>query len=155
MKLEVLKRSRKPPQPGDIFVYRVKGFDYGFGRVIRTNARMKPCRGLLVLYFYDAFAKDKDAVPKLDKRKLLFPPTLLFPQCLWTKGLLETVRREKLQPKDVLRVHCFWSEVHSQYVDEYGRKLRRKSRPCGWSAIGNEYAVEVDVCKALGTKHDP
>jgi len=154
MKLDVLKRSRQRPESGDIFAYRVRGLDFGFGRVIRTDARMGSTDDLLVIYIYDAFSPEIEKIPELSKEKLLVPPLLLFRMWLWTKGYFQTVRREVLKPQDVLKVHCFRDQVRSCYVDEYERKLKRRTSPFGLYAVGNEYAVEADVCFALGMEPD-
>lgn len=154
MKLETLKRTRQKPEPGDVFVYRVRGMDFGFGRVIRTDARMEPWRDLLVIYIYNVFAPDVEPIPVLKRDKLLVPPLLLFRQSLWTKGYFQTVQRKPLETQDVLKVHCFRDEVNRCYVDEYERRLKRRTSPCALHAVGNEYAVEADVCHALGLERD-
>lgn len=158
MNMQVLKRSRKPPQVGDIFVYRMPGFDYGFGRVIRTDVRMGPWERLLLLYFYRVFSPDKRCIPALDKRRLLMPPALLLNRALWTGGYFETVARRSLEKGDLFSVHCFedGTSLDKRYCDEYERTLRKRTEPfCGFFAVGSEYTTDVAISEALGIEPDP
>ena len=157
MNMQVLKRARKPPQVGDIFAYRMPGFDYGFGRVIRTDAHTEAWHNLLLIYLYRAFSPDKACIPVLDKRKLLMPPELLINRVLWTGGYFETVAHRPLDPEDVLAVHCFEdpSTIRKRYCDEYNRTLRKRTKPCGFFGVGSEYTTDVAISMALGLEPDP
>lgn len=155
MNLQVLKRSRKDPVPGDIFAYKLLDFDYGFGRVIRTDASMSPWEGLLLIYIYDAFSESLDDIPELDRRELILPPKLLLDKGPWTRGLFQTIEHRPLRKKDVLRTHCFRDDVFEQYVNEYGQPLKRKSNPCGIHAVGSHYTIDAQISIALGADPDP
>lgn len=85
MNMQILKPSRRPLKAGDIFVYRIKGHDFGFGRVISTDTNIGGGGGTIVIYIYDAFSKHKKEIPKLDKRKLLLPP-LGINRLPWSRG---------------------------------------------------------------------
>ncbi len=155
MNMEALERTRKRPDPGDIFVYRIKGMDYGFGRVIRTDARMDSCRDLILIYIYDAFAPNPEEIPRLRKGRLLLPPELLLDHGPWGRGHFMTVRKTPLRKIDVLKTHCFYSGVHDCYMDEYERRLPRKSYPCGIRAGISYVGLDAAISYALGIEPDP
>lgn len=154
--MKVLKRSRKPPKAGDIFVYQMPDGLYRYGRVIRDDIQMDPLRGLLLLYFYQAASKVKSATPELRKEELLIPPEL-HDRGPWTRGYFETIASVTLKPDDILPVHCFKSEarVFEQYVDEYGKRIPRRTKPCGDYGLCSEVTVDVRLSRALGILLSP
>ena len=154
MNMQVLKRSRREPEEGDLFVYKIRGLPYGFGRVIRKGTKIGGFTDVILLYFYDAFSEKKDKVPKLDRRKLLVPP-LGTNRRPWTMGYFQTVRSEPLKDSDTLPVHCFRCEVREAYLDEYGRRLPRKRSPCGLYALGSFRTIDAKISMALGIEPSP
>lgn len=155
MNLEYLKKSYKPVEAGDIFVYKMKKHPYGYGRVIRTNVTMMEAwGGIIMVYVYDAFSEDKNAIPTLNRNRLLIPP-ILINRRPWTKGFFETVAKLPLQKGDVLPVHCFHAIFPTRYVDEEGKELRDRIEPCGVFGLGNEYTTDVELSRALGIKLSP
>lgn len=162
MNLEYLKKSNKPVEAGEIFVYKMKKQPYGYGRVIRGNVSMgmkalpsaMMWASILMAYIYDAFSEDKEAIPSLSCNRLLIPP-ILINRRPWTKGFFETIARPPLQKGDFLPMHCFHSASIGGYVDEDGRRLPRKLQPCGVFAFGNEYTTDVEISLALGIKPAP
>ena len=58
MNIEFLKRSRTIAV-GDLFVYRIKGHPFGYGRVIRVDARIGGFEDVIMIYIYDAFSPVK------------------------------------------------------------------------------------------------
>ncbi len=157
MNMEVLKRTRKRPDPGDIFVYRIKGMDYGFGRVIRTDARMRPCTNLILIYIYDAFSPRSEEIPKLRKGRLLLPPKLLLDHGPWGRGHFMTIRKVPLRKADVLKTHCFRDDtyIRERYVDEYEQELSRRSNPCSLHAASSYVTMDAAISYALGIEPDP
>jgi len=154
--MQVLKRSRKPPREGDIFVYQVKSHPFGFGRVIRLNTKIGGFERVILLYLYDAFSPTKEPVPKLDRRKLLVPP-LGTNQRPWTMGYFETICHRPLEAEDVLPVHCFWDDMYEpvRYFDEFGRRLKKRSEPCNVDALGSFRTIDVEISLALGIEPAP
>lgn len=140
LNMQVLRRSRKALRAGDIFAYRLKDLDYGFGRVIRTKtAAVPPSWGnTYVVYFYRPYSPDKHVVPVLRLDELLLPPVIIGRE-LWTMGYFENVAFRRLTEHDVPRRLCFYSSsfVGLKYCDEFERRFRRRSEPCGeWGVIG-------------------
>lgn len=155
LNMEVLLRTRKLPRAGDIFVYRLKSFDYGFGRVIRSTTAVVPGLTLYVVFLYPVTSKDKSSLPTMSYRKLLVPPQIIGRE-MWTQGLFETVCHVPLTKADAPPVLCFHRAISlDPWADEFGRKLRRRTKPCGdfaWASIGH---VDFILSKALGIAPHP
>jgi hypothetical protein len=111
-------------------------------------------KGLFVVYFYSRKAQFKDDVAYLEKSDLLLPPTITNSGA-WTRGYFETVEQRKLDSKDVLAVHCFWSEAFGLYKDEYGNELKRRYEPCGLYAVDSYYTIDHAISKACGILYSP
>lgn len=154
MNMQVLKRTRKAPTAGDVFVYRIGNGPFGIGRVIRTGLKMDSSTDITMIYVYNAFTESKSNTPSLSPRRLLIPPKLLLSNRLWTMGYFETVSHRTLSELDMLRTHCFHdpSADPVRYCDEEGRTLLRRTRPCGLYALGSYFTVDAQISIALGVQ---
>ena len=150
----VLKRSRRLPEAGDIFVYRIKGHPFGYGRVIRTGTRIGDFTDVVLLYIYRSFSMDKLKVPGISKRRLLIPP-LGTNRRPWTMGYFETIACRPLDTQDVLPVHCFRDDAYDRYVNENGIPLKKKSDPCGVYGLDSFRTIDARISYALGIKPAP
>lgn len=141
MNLEFLKRSRKIVA-GDIFVFKMRGRGYGYGRVVATDGRIATfMENIIIAYFYDAASSQKEEIPELRKERLLIPPQMLD-TTPWTKGFFETVYRGPLNAKDRLLRHCFREESSGTCFDEYSNEVRC-AKPCGiWWVSGIDGGVK-------------
>lgn len=153
MYLEQLKRARKLPKTGDIFVFKAKKKIFGFARLIKEYVNIGNINDVFLIYVYNAFSTSAEEVPRLDKRRLLIPP-IGVDRSPWTMGLLQTVKSELLDQSDVLSRHCFWDEWDRCYRDEYGNKLPQRTRPCGNWTMSNYAALDVSIAVALGIKSE-
>ena len=152
--LRILKESRKPVHPGDIFVLQVFDDEYLFGRVVRTDATIVSMRDVILIYIYNVRSRSKTPIPALPPDKLLIPPKFIN-RLPWSRGYFETVAHVPLQKDDLLPVHCFLMPRPSErtpikYLDEYDRELDRRYEPCGFQALGSFRTVDDDISKALG-----
>jgi hypothetical protein len=155
MNMQVLRRSRKRLWPGDIFVYRLKDLDFGFGRVIRTRTAVTLYTiPAILVYFYRAFTSEKTTVPPFRREELLLPPKIVGPE-LWRMGNFENIARRRLTRADVLPTHCFYESLFDIYVDERGRRLRRRVEPCGSWALTGYHLVDRLLSEARGIAPDP
>lgn len=157
MNMQILKPSRNRLHSGDLFTYKLKGRDFGFGRVIRTDCLFAGSRKIILIYIYDAFASAKHRIPSLSKDRLLLAP-LLIDRLTWSLGYFETVENQPLGPDDILRVHCFWTDDYlprRRYLDENGHWLRRRSNPCNAYGLDSFRTVDVAISKALGIAPSP
>lgn len=153
MNMQVLRRSRKEPQEGDIFAYKIKGRRYGYGRVIRLHTKIGGFEDVILLYIYRAFSRTKEKIPTLDKRSLFLPP-LGTNRRPWTMGYFETIESRPLKPRDVLPVHCFEDDTYlpTRYVDEFGRRLKRKSKPYDSNGLDSFRTIDVQISLELGIR---
>lgn len=153
MNLEVLEKSRKKIRPGDIFVFKPKGFDYYFGRVIRTDARsssnVNDTFNAVLLYLYNATSKSKEKIPRLDKSKLLIPPQLTNFQG-WRAGFFQNIASIELQDDDILDQHSFFCPISKDYWDEYGNQLDKPYEPVGVFGLASIKCAEFLVSRELG-----
>jgi len=150
MNLNVLKKSRKTPKPGDIFVFQVEPDMFRFGRVIRTDARCGPIQGCILIYLYSTMSDDKHSIPDLNRDELLIPPILTATKP-WTEGVFETVVNRQLETSDVLPIHCFeHGKGRGEYYDADNNELAGPIEPVGRYALGNHRAIDQEISKALG-----
>src|SRR5438105_8180120 len=129
--LRVLKRSRKPPTPGDVFAMQLPDGRYLFGRVILADLPREraPMPGAYLIYVYDEVSETKTPELELSPERLLLPPVFIN-RMPWTKGYFETVDHRPLRPEDLLQQTCF-RRWNGDYLDETGSKLPGPLEPCG------------------------
>jgi hypothetical protein len=154
MNLQILKRTRIAPVPGDFFVLKVLDKPFNYGRVIRIG--VGPGGIGVLTYIYRASSEDKLPVPPLSRRGLLIPPFLTNPMW-WDRGYFERVDSRPLGNDDVLPVHCFeaFGGINfdvPRYVDECGRTLQLPTsrQRFGTYAIRGIGTIDNEVSKALG-----
>jgi len=154
MNMQVLKPSRKYPQPGDIFTYRLKGRDFGYGRVVRTDCLFGGERDVILIYIYNVMSAAKLEIPELSRDGLLIPPKLIN-RLPWWHGYFETLCNRPLGPSDVLRIHCFSEGKRGPYVEEDRQRLGRRSEPCGWYGLSSFRTIDSAISRALGVEPSP
>jgi len=160
--LRVLQKSRAVPQRGDLFVMQLPDSRYLFGRVILADVPQDraPMPGANLIYIYDRPSVTMD-LESADLRpaRLLIPPqwTNRLP---WTKGYFKTVGKRDIGTLDVLQQHCFFRAPLSptkpgDFVDETGKRLDRKSDPCGEWALFSYRWIDDHVSDAMGIARVP
>lgn len=142
--LQVLKRSRREPEVGDVFVALPPDDLYLFGRVIRTDA-LGPMEALLI-YVYDLRSPTKEIPEQLSPERLLTPPA--FTNALgWKHGRFETRDNVPLRPDDLLQQHCFYAA--GRYYDEDGQTLAEPTEPCGIGGVASYRMLDDRISDAL------
>ncbi len=149
MNLEVLKRSRKKPQPGDIFVARLPGRPFVFGRVIRTDATVGGFHDTILVYFYRASSDDKSSIPELSRDDLLIAP-LATNARPWTMGYFETVGHSALVQSDVRPVHSFRDALRGWFFDDNGCRQETATEPIGTYGLHSFQTIDDALSDALG-----
>jgi len=148
MELEVLKKSKKPPMAGDIFVCKPQGHDYYFGRVIFLDGKLGGFN-CMILYIYNASSKNPKEIPALDKGSLLLPPVGTNAKG-WSLGYFETVESRPLEKTDILDGHSFYSKVRNSYFDEKGNLLPGPIEPVGGFGLDGIEGIGRQIGKKLG-----
>jgi hypothetical protein len=147
--LEILKASRKKPQAGDIFVLKPTGYDFYFGRVIRTDARIVSFENCILIYVYNVASSEPNLehLHKLKTDSLLLPPVIIN-RLPWSRGYFMTVGNQPLQQTDVLEVHCF-KRFNGRYYDDESNELSAPIEPIGEFGLASYSTVGEEVHEAL------
>lgn len=160
--LKVLKRTRRHPEPGDIFFMQLPSELYMFGRVILADVPQSraPMPGANLIYIYKWQSRTpQPEYGELLPNKLLIPP-LWTNNLPWTRGYFQHVMNRPLGDFDLLRQHCFHvapldPNSHGKYVDESGREIGQRSEPCGeWGLVSYRW-IDDHVSDALGMRRAP
>lgn len=142
--MEVFKKSRAKPDPGDIFTFKIKD-KYFFGRVITADAVTNGVPWLPLIYTYNIYSNEKNKIPVLDKNNLLMPPFITNFQG-WLRGVYETIEKRPLLPGDAFPKHCFMfvdviveegKGPRKSYFDEYEVVQDGPFEPCGIYGVGS------------------
>lgn len=153
MNLSVLKKTRKLPQPGDIFVMLPPDDLYLFGRVIRTDANAGGFEGSILIYIYRQRSRVKEEIPELHVADLLVPP-MMTNRLPWTKGYFEFVQHRNLIPEDELNQHCF-KDIRGWYFDADGNQLSTPIEPVGVWGLHSYQTIDDEISEVLGIAPAP
>jgi hypothetical protein len=148
MNFQVLKKTRKPPRVGDVFVLRPAGADYLWGRVVSVDANPLGVGGAVLLYIYRVRTVSKDAPDVLGVDQLLVPPIMTNAQP-FTKGYFEVVENRPITTRDRLAQHCF-VDSRGWYWDEAGKRLPGPCEPMGRRVLHSFRTIDDAVSEALG-----
>lgn len=154
MHLAVLKKSRRAPQEGDIFVVQPPDGQFLFGRVIETNARpFGDQGGGVLIYIYRVRSPVKVPVPELLPGQLLVAP-MMTNRRPWTMGYFEHLENRALSAMDRLPQHCFRNS-YGQYFDEFRNALDGPVEPVGLFGLHSFRTVDDSISEALGIPLTP
>src|SRR5690606_25998518 len=119
--LEILKSSRKAPKAGDIFICRPAGRGYFFGRVVRTDAKIRYMSDSILIYIFSIESETKEPPEHLPVMRLLIPP-LMTNRLPWSRGYFETIAHREFDAGERLPLHCFYSLTFKKYFDDSGNE---------------------------------
>jgi hypothetical protein len=153
MNLSVLKKTRRAPERGDIFVMRPPDGHFLFGRVIDTNARRLGVGGAVLFYVYRVRSTVKTPIPGLLRGQLLVAP-MMTNRRPWTMGYFEHIANQPLGPLDRLAQHCF-KDSRGLYFDEAGTRLGGPVEPVGQWGLQSYRTIDDEVSRALGIPLSP
>lgn len=148
MNLAVLKKTRRAPQVGDIFVMQPPDGQFLFGRVVSTDAAGPMGVGCVLIYVYRTRASAKAPAPELLRGQLLVPP-MMTNKLPWTRGYFEHVENRLLSPMERLPQHCF-KDTRGWYFDENGSRLPGATGPVGSWGLDSFRTIDDKVSQALG-----
>lgn len=150
MNLAVLKKSRRGPEAGDIFVMLPRDQLFLYGRVISTEAKIGPMENCVLIYIYTLRSTTKLPVPELSRDHLLVPP-IMTNKLPWRRGYFETVDHQTLEEEDRLRQHCFKDLfIEGKYFDESSNELDQCGELVGVWGLGSFRTIDDEVSEALG-----
>lgn len=152
MNLALLKKTRRAPVVGDVFVMQPPDGEFLFGRVIDTDANPLGVGGAMLIYVYRARSADKRPVPKLLREQLLLPPMMTNKQP-WTRGYFEVVENHPVTAIDRLPQHCFGD--FGRYFDEKGTRLSGPTEPVGQWGLHSYRTIDDAISDALGIPRAP
>lgn len=155
--LKVIRRSRKQPQVGDVFVMQLPDERYLFGRVVDVDLAgdHSPTPSAHLIYIYDHCRPSRAIDPEeLTPDRLLLPPVHTN-RLGWTRGYFETIMNYPTRPADLLKRHCFWDALREGYVDERGRPLQGPVKPCGEWGLASYRLIDDHISDALGIPRAP
>jgi len=154
MNLVFLKKSRKNPVVGDVFVFQLifEPDKFRFGMVASTTAIFSSFTNVILVYIYDHLGNGKEDFPDFSAKNLLIPPEGIN-TLGWSRGFFETVANVDLEryPDYKLNQHHFRGLVRPGiYYDEFNNEITNPLEPIGMRGLGNYRTVEDKVCDRLG-----
>lgn len=151
--LIAMKKTRKAPTEGDIFVLQPLSNIFYFGKVIQTNLVSKDSfiNGMTLIYIYDNCSQNKEIPENLENSIFLVPPIIVNNQP-WQRGYFETICNTAVLEKEKKINYGFWDVLKKEFVDVSGKRLR--SEPAWWSiyGLGSYGIVGKEVQKAIRKK---
>lgn len=148
--LIAMKKSRKTPCEGDVFVLQPIENVFYYGKVIKTNLISKDSfvNGMTLIYIYNCFSNDKNLPADLDEKDFLIPP-IVVNHNPWWKGYFETIGNMGVTECDRNRDFAFWDLLTKKFVDFSGNEVDRQ--PECWSVfgLGSYGLVGKEVQKAI------
>ncbi|MBA2853958.1 hypothetical protein HNP89_001936 [Methanococcus maripaludis] len=149
--LLLIKRSRKKPVVGDIFVIQPRKSVYFYGKVIEVNDHFRTFDAeLYVILIY------KDKSSKLEMTDNLSPDNILVPPMIvnrkgWTSGYFYTVENTELTEEEKNLDYGFKYIITDCFMfhKATGEKLDHEPLILGTYGIGSYGTVAYEVTKAL------
>lgn len=145
-----MKKSRKKPCDGDIFVLQPFPRRFYYGKVIQTDLQSTDSfiRGMLLIYIYNYNTTEKKIVDHLEEKDLLIAPMVVNKQP-WMKGFFETIGNVEVTETEKNVDFGFWDVLRDCYVDTAGRRLEAPPRYCSTYGLGSYGAVAKEVLHAI------
>jgi len=148
MNLQVLKKKRHTPKPGDVFAMRLPNMKYLFGRVVNANANPLGVGGAILIYVYQMMLETMEPPSDLSADRLLLPP-MMTNRLPWSRGYFAHLENRPLVDSDLLDQHCFKSSS-GKYFDEYRNPLPGPTEPVGEFGLHSYRTIDDAISKALG-----
>lgn len=147
MNLECLRKSRKPPREGDLFLMKIQG-RFLAGRVISTDANPLGVGNGILIYIFSGTVSWGEELPQLGPNDLLVPPIITNRQP-WIRGYFETRENKPVAQEERLPVHCF-RDSRGLYFNEHGERMDSAREPVGQWGLHSYRTIDDEVSAALG-----
>jgi hypothetical protein len=146
--LAVLRKTRRAPEAGDIFVMQPPDGQFLFGRIVDPRAEIGPIKPCVMVYVYRTRASEKIPVPMLSCKELLVPP-ILTNKLPWSRGYFEFVEQRPMRQGERLTQHCF-VDSSGRYFDERSTRITGPVEPVGTWGLDSYRTIDDKISKALG-----
>lgn len=167
-KLIPIKKQRKEPKPGDVFITSPEKSVYFFGKVLEENAKFGMTEGddkAWVVCIFDNYVIS-DSQPK-DFPKIsgcpLFPPQIVS-KSFWTMGYFNTIGHQPVTQSEqqinygfyeplsisyimkhgLIHGKCFYED---RYVDAHANKLKNKPEYISYFGLSNHSGIAQKIHK--------
>ena len=155
MNLIPMKKSRKNPTLGDVFVLQVDEDIYYYGKVVMEaiDCPDRFMKGMWMISIYDYGSNSKEIPDNLSEYELLIAPIVVNKQP-WVKGYFQTIGKMEVTDKELSIDYGFWNVLKDEYVDLQGNKLDRIPKYVAIYGLGSYGIVDKEVHKALENKFE-
>ena len=147
-----MKKSRKRPIAGDVFVIQPKEGDYYFGKVIQTNIQGKNrnFQGMNLIYMYNCYSQAKEIPANLDEHEFLFAPTVMNFQG-WLQGYFETIGNQPVTVREANVDYGFFDDFETQdkFYNLEGERIQHKPKYCRFDGLASYGYVGRQAHKIL------
>ncbi|MWC27055.1 immunity 26/phosphotriesterase HocA family protein [Paenibacillus sp. MMS18-CY102] len=150
--LIAMKKSRKRPVAGDVFVIQPKESHFYFGKVIQTNIQGKNLNfvGMNLIYMYNCLSHRKEIPTNLDEHELMFAPTVVNFQG-WLKGYFEKVGNQPVTVKEQNVDYGFFDDFETQdkFYNLAGEELNHRPQYARFDGLASYGYVGRQVHRVL------
>lgn len=150
MRLVPMKKSRKRPVVGDLFLVQPKDGLFFAGKVLKTELESADpfIKGAMLVFLYGQPSYEEKLPEQLDSEKLLIPPFMITNHP-WTKGQFVTVENRELTQEEHDLDYGFIQPSRGRYVDEYGNPLEHVPKVYSIYGLCNALFVENRIGEYL------
>jgi hypothetical protein len=146
-----IKRSRKKPNVGDVFVIQPRDSVYFYGKVIKTDIDFQgfSVNASTILVYKEA-TNELKLPDSLNANELLIPPSIVNSRG-WTMGYFYTLGNIELTEEEINLDYGFKDSRRETgwYRTEEGELLDQKPLIIGTYGLGSYGAIAYEVTKAL------
>lgn len=142
IQLKVIKRKRKYPEKGDVFILSPRENMYFFGLVVNNHVTNNQGEDWIVIMIFKSRAKnlnDTKFIPNFNN--LLIEPCIIS-KLYWTCGYFYTVSNIKV-PQNI--DYGFYDINKNIFVNEYNSKLDHEPKMLGIYGITTSIGVTMNI----------
>ena len=148
--LIAMKKSRKTPQKGDVFVVQPFQSVFYYGKVVKTNIHSPDScvNGMFLIFIYDKMSAVPQIPCDLDNSSLLIAPTIVN-RLGWSRGYFETICNLPLTEREENMPYGFWHFQKKCFVNAEGTVLHSRPKYHTDYGLGNYCVVGEKIQAAL------
>lgn len=152
MKFDLLlemKKSKKQPKEGDVFVLNPRKEVFCFGKVIMTNivSRDSFVNGMNLIFIYDYFSPDENIPDNIESYNILLVEVVN--NQLWLKGFAKNIAYSEVTENEINVDYAFWDMLKNEYVDLKGDSVDYIPKIKGTYGLGSYGIVGKEIQKVI------